>query len=423
MSAYDVIVVGARCAGAATAFLLARSGRRVLLVDQASFPSDKRLSTHLIWHAGVDLLSQWGLLDAVVATGAPLLPSFKLDMGELVLRGQPPATVAGAALAPRRHALDQVLLQAAVDAGVDWREGVSVDGLLRQADGRVCGIDARLADGSAWQATARLVVGADGSQSRVADAVQAPVYEACGKALGSFNMYAYFRGLSLPEVGFYARPERMYYAWATNDSQTLVGVIQPAGAPRPARAEMHTHVLAELQAQVPELGQAVAQAERCEDWMAGAIGSFCRQPAGPGWALVGDAGLTVDPITAAGITLALRDADTLSGLVHIGLDGDEATLDAALARFQGLRDAVSVPLKAFAQDMARLAPPPEEVAALFGAMATQPAVVDDYYGLFGQTVMPADFFSPDHVGRIMAGGNPSVAQKAASQANAQALSA
>jgi 2-polyprenyl-6-methoxyphenol hydroxylase-like FAD-dependent oxidoreductase len=277
----------------------------------------------------------------------------------------------------------------------------------------VGGIDARLADGSPWQATARLVVGADGSQSRVADAVQAPVYETCGKAQGSFNMYAYFRNLSLAEVSFHARPERMFYAWATNDGQTLVGVIQPGAAPRPARADMHAHVLAELQAQVPELGQAVAQAERCEDWMGGAIGSFCRQPAGPGWALVGDAGLTVDPITAAGITFALRDAETLSALVHDGLAGNDAALDAQLARFQGLRDAVSLPLKAFAQDMARLAPPPDAVAALFGAMATQPAVIDDYYGLFGQTVMPADFFSPAHMARIMAGDNPALTPKAA----------
>jgi flavin-dependent dehydrogenase len=65
---YDVIVVGARCAGSAVAMLLARQDHRVLMIDQGSFPSDVRLSTHLIWHAGVDLLDQWGLLDAVKAT-------------------------------------------------------------------------------------------------------------------------------------------------------------------------------------------------------------------------------------------------------------------------------------------------------------------------------------------------------------------
>jgi 2-polyprenyl-6-methoxyphenol hydroxylase-like FAD-dependent oxidoreductase len=412
MPAYDAIVVGARCAGAATALLLARSGRRVLLVDQARFPSDKRLSTHLIWHAGADLLARWGLLDAVVATGCPLLHDFKLDMGELVLRGKPPATQADAALAPRRYALDQVLLQAALDAGVELREGVSVQALRRDAAGRVCGIDAQgaqLDDGRSWQADARVVIGADGSQSRVADAVGAAVYDAVDKDEGSFNMYAYFTGLPLPEVAFYARPERMFYAWATNEGQTLVGMMQPARAPRPARADMHAHVLATLRELAPDLAEAVAQGARCEDWMGGAIGTFCREPAGPGWALVGDAGLTLDPITAAGITCALRDAETLATLVHAGLDGDNATLDAQTARFQGLRDAVSVPLKGFAQEMARLAPPPPEVAALFGAMATQPAVIDDYYGLFGQTVTPAAFFSPEHMARIMSGTNAAVA--------------
>ncbi len=409
MPAFDAIVVGARCAGAATALLLARAGRRVLMIDQARFPSDKRLSTHLIWHAGVDLLAQWGLLDAVVATGSPLLTGFKLDMGELVLRGKPPATQADAALAPRRYALDQVLLQAALDAGVTLREGVSMQTLRRDAAGRVCGIDARLDDGSAWQADARVVIGADGSQSRVAEAVGATVYEDCDKDEGSFNMFAYFTGVPMPEVAFYARPERMFYAWATNDGQTLVGMIQPARAPRPARADMHDHVLACLQEQAPDLAEAMVQGQRCEDWMGGAIGSFCRVPAGPGWALVGDAGLTLDPITAAGITCALRDADTLATLVHAGLEGDNATLDAHMTRFQGLRDAVSLPLKGFAQDMARLAPPPPEVAALFGAMASQPAVIDDYYGLFGQTVAPSAFFSPAHMARIMSGANARVA--------------
>ena len=48
---YDVIVVGARCAGAPLAMLLARQGHRTLLVDRATFPSDT-ISTHGILSRG-----------------------------------------------------------------------------------------------------------------------------------------------------------------------------------------------------------------------------------------------------------------------------------------------------------------------------------------------------------------------------------
>src|SRR6187455_3430447 len=66
----DVVVVGARCAGAATAMLLARAGHDVLVLDRASFPSDT-ISTHVIARSGMVQLHRWGMLDTVVATGAP----------------------------------------------------------------------------------------------------------------------------------------------------------------------------------------------------------------------------------------------------------------------------------------------------------------------------------------------------------------
>src|ERR687894_1858236 len=84
---YDAIVIGARCAGAPTAMLLAREGHRVLLVDRASFPSDMKLSTHLVWPAGVARLARWGVLDALVATGCPPLSDSVFDVGPFALRG------------------------------------------------------------------------------------------------------------------------------------------------------------------------------------------------------------------------------------------------------------------------------------------------------------------------------------------------
>jgi 2-polyprenyl-6-methoxyphenol hydroxylase-like FAD-dependent oxidoreductase len=115
---------------------------------------------------------------------------------------------------------------------------------------------------------------------------------------------------------------------------------------------------------------------------------------------VGDAGITVDPITAAGITNALRDAELLSELAGAGLSG-RVSLDAALADYEPRRNAVSQPLHHFAQQMAALAPPTDEVIQLFGALAGNQPQIDRYFGLFGQTVSPADFFSPANLQSIM----------------------
>ena len=396
---HDVIVVGARCAGAATALLLARQGHRVLLIDQDRFPSDMRLSTHLVWHAGADLLQKWGVLDAVRASLCPALTEFSLDLGELVIKGDPPDAQVGAAFAPKRIVLDQILLDAAVQSGVELREGVLFDDVLRDDRDRVVGIRAKNPDGSELIEQARWVVGADGRHSRVARSVGSASYHEFPKEQGSLNTFAYFSGVSLKGVEFISRPRRMAYAWQTNDDQVLAGIILPGESPRVPRAEVEAHFFAELEAMNPDLAARLRAGKREEDWISTGVSTFCRQPSGPGWSLVGDAGLTVDPITAAGITNALRDADLLAEVLHQGLSG-QRDLDEAAAEFAVRRDAVSVPLHLFAQDMAKLAPPTDDVIKLFSALAGNQAQADRYFGVFGQTVSPADFFSPENLQQI-----------------------
>jgi flavin-dependent dehydrogenase len=116
---FDAIVVGARCAGAPTAMLLARKGYRVLLVDKSTFPSDQVLSTHLVWQPGIACLDRWGLLPEIVASGCPALSEARFDVGPVVLGGAfPPADGDVAeAYAPRRTVLDQILVKSAVAAG------------------------------------------------------------------------------------------------------------------------------------------------------------------------------------------------------------------------------------------------------------------------------------------------------------------
>src|SRR6266446_6987277 len=118
---YDAIVVGARCAGAPTAMLLARQGYRVLLVDRASFPSDT-ISTLLIHAPGVAALQRWGLLDRVVATGCPPIESYSFDFGPITISGTPrPVDGTSTAYAPRRTVLDKILVDAAAEAGAEVR--------------------------------------------------------------------------------------------------------------------------------------------------------------------------------------------------------------------------------------------------------------------------------------------------------------
>ena len=118
---YDAIVIGARCAGAVTAMLLARRGHRVLLLERGVIPSDVHRG-HFIHRHGPKRLADWGLLERVVATNCPPLTTHLTDFGDFPLIGRD-IRVGNVAwgYAPRRRQLDQVLVQAAIEAGVEFR--------------------------------------------------------------------------------------------------------------------------------------------------------------------------------------------------------------------------------------------------------------------------------------------------------------
>src|SRR5262249_17373270 len=175
---YDAIVVGARCAGAPTAMLLARKGHKVLLVDRSKFPSDVPHSTLWIHQPGVERLRSWGVLDQVKATGCPVIRSWHVGLGPLVFKGSPPPTEAGEteSYAPRRCLLDKILIDAAVKAGAEFREGVTVDEIVKEGD-RVTGIRMRVGDSAPIRETAKIVIGAEGVNSLVASQAPAPEYD------------------------------------------------------------------------------------------------------------------------------------------------------------------------------------------------------------------------------------------------------
>ena len=200
---YDAIVVGARCAGAATAMLLARKGHDVLLVDRASFPSDT-VSTHVIHPPGLAALRRWGLLDDLVATGCPWLPAYTFDLGPLLITGTPTATDGTAGgYAPRRIVLDELLVRAAEKASAELREGFSVTELITDGD-QVVGVRGHARGGMQVSEYARVVIGADGVHSRVAEQVNAPRYRQ-GPVLAS-AYYAYWSGVPATGGRWMLRP-------------------------------------------------------------------------------------------------------------------------------------------------------------------------------------------------------------------------
>lgn len=336
---YDVVVVGARPAGAATAMVLARAGLRVLVVDRSHY-GDDTVSTHALMRAGVLQLVRWGLLDQVAAAGTPPVRGSVFHYGEDRIHVPiKPGFGVDALYAPRRTVLDPILICAAQEAGAEVRFGVAVAALRRDDRGRVTGIVGRDESGAAFEVGARITVGADGLGSAVARFTGAPVERAAASTVAF--IYGYWDGLPVHDYELFYRPGVAAGLFPTNRDQ----VCAFAGtSPRRFRLEMqagvtsaYTHLLGDA---APEVLAAGARAPKRLRVFAGRRPGYLRRASGPGWALVGDAGYYKDPITSHGITDALRDAELLGRAIITAIHGkaDEAV---ALATYQATRDRLS----------------------------------------------------------------------------------
>lgn len=394
---YDAIVIGARCAGSPTAMLLARQGHRVLLVDRAAFPSDT-MSTHLIHPHGLAALRRWGLLDDLIATGAPALPTLRLDFGPVVLDGAPtPVDEISEHYAPRRRVLDKLLLDAAVRAGADVRTQVSVTGLLRTGE-RVCGVHFSRAGGPDIRVLARIVIGADGVHSTLAKHVGAPTYHDKGHLTCAY--YSYWSGVEAPRLTLYPRPGGAVAEIPTHDGLTCLYAAWPVGQFHAVRFNLEPCFRAAIRKHAPDLAARMHRARRAERFIgSGRIPNFFRQSHGPGWALVGDAAYHKDPIGAHGITDAFRDAERVAGAVHAGLSGRE-DLDAALAGCQFDREASSMAQYELNAQFAALEPPTSELQGLVAALAGNQTDTDRFLGMLSGNVPVPEFFSPENLARI-----------------------
>jgi flavin-dependent dehydrogenase len=332
---YDAVVVGARCAGSATALLMARAGLRVLLLDRVH-PGRDTLSTHALMRAGVLQLDRWGLLDRIVAAGTPAITGTTFHYAD----GAEHVALAAPLYAPRRTVLDPILLDAALEAGVEARLGVDVSAVTRADTGRVTGVCATARGGAEQVVRAGLTIGADGLRSGIARAVGArPTFE--GASASAF-VYGYWAADGVSDYRWYYRPGAAAGVIPTNDGLACVWAGLPAAEFATRRRGGLDQVFADVLAQVAPAADFPA-GERV-----GPLRGFpgtparLREPVGDGWALVGDAGSFKDPLTAHGITDALRDAELLTRAVVGGTPADYADT----------RDALTLPLLSVAEEIA-----------------------------------------------------------------------
>jgi flavin-dependent dehydrogenase len=335
---HDVVVVGARAAGSATALLLARMGHDVAVLERAQFPSDT-LSTHSISRSGVVQLSRWGLLDRVLASGTPAIRQVTFHAGAESVT-LPIKRHAGVDLlvAPRRRVLDTIVADAAQASGAVVRFGVTVTG-LRHEGGSVVGVTARDATGTPFELDARFVVGADGLRSRVARSVGASI-DVAGHADGATH-YAYYAGPEWRGHEFFVADGTFAGVFPTNNGEACIWVCSPAdhatGIRRraPSLAGAFDEMLGEA---APDLSARLRGARRTSPVRgASRLPNQVRQAFGPGWALVGDAGYHRDAITGHGLSDAFRDAELLAVALDGALRG-ELYETAALAGYQRQRD-------------------------------------------------------------------------------------
>jgi len=331
---YDVVIAGAGIGGCAAATLFGRGGARVALVERRPDPSKHKVTcTHLFQSSSVPTLERLGLLDEILAAGGvPCLPQAWTPWG-WVRPEAPPPDRPSHDVNIRREKLDPLMRRAAAAApGVELMLGQTVDAVLRDGQ-RVAGVAVKAADGTRRELRARLTVGADGRDSRVARLAGRPGRV---KAHGRSSFWAYYSGVRLP-----SGPAR-FYLWfldpgfaavfPTDDGLALVSVMIARERSSDFKRNLEANFVQAMES-LPDAPR-IADAKR-ESKIIGKIDmpNVARQAAGRGLAFVGDAALAADPLNAVGCGWALQSAEWLVDETAGAVTG-HGDLEASLRRYR-----------------------------------------------------------------------------------------
>jgi 2-polyprenyl-6-methoxyphenol hydroxylase-like FAD-dependent oxidoreductase len=390
---FDVVIVGARCAGSPLATMLAQRGVQVCLLDRSRFPSDS-LSTHVIQPCGVQVLERLGVLDQALAAGAVPVTRFTLlDEDVKIDADIDPESFGAPALCLRRLKLDHLLVEAAAAAGAEVRAATGVTDLLWD-EGRVAGVETQ-----SGALRASLVVGADGRSSTVARLVGASEYRV--EPPGRLFSWAYFEGVGEDEgrlrLGHLG--EIAYLCCPTDSTLFMAGVCPPMAARDAFLADREGGFTAGIEGW-PELAGLLAGARRVgpirvlADWH-----GYLREAAGPGWVLFGDAGHFKDPTAAQGISDALRQAERLTDAIVAGLPGG-ARLDGELRRWWRWRDEDAHEMFGFATDIGNGASPLLS-GELLGEIAIEGGAPEQLLRVLNRDLLPSQLFTHSRIDRAI----------------------
>jgi flavin-dependent dehydrogenase len=339
---YDVAIVGARCAGAALAQRLAFAGLSVVLLDSAKLPSDQPNSTHLVQPPGMRDLDALGV-GAAVRELSPALRAVRLSYGGSEAR----FPYEGAAHCLRRDKLDALLMQAALDAGAELRAESKVIDLMRDQAGAVTGVVVQRSGQPAERIAAGLVVGADGRNSTVAKLVSAKEYIAYdGPRAVYWGYWPRPAGWEKHELYNTFEGDEAHTIFPTDGDMLLISSVPPLERAETWRKDHRTFYIESVRS-YPTIASAVEGLEPVGR-VHGVLKPryFFRTSAGPGWALIGDAGHHKDFVAGLGISDALSDAREVAGAI---LDGSPD----ALARWWRRRDVERIELFHWARELGR----------------------------------------------------------------------
>jgi len=385
---YDVIIVGARCAGAVLGTLLAKAGVRTLLLESDALPSDMPMSTHFIQPPGMDVLDEIGI-GAQLRKLAPPCRRLLLRLDHVRFITEYPDGRAGAC--PRRITVDTLLQEAATAAGADLRDEHRVVDLVRDGE-RVAGVVAETPQGR-QTLRARLVVGADGRSSTIARLTGVEEYLGFEMTRGGYWFYfptpAIWR--SDPRYDFDSHigweGDGLRYAFQCDGDLLLLAAAPPNREARSWGRDYRQKTLSYLRAS-DVTGPLVEHSEPVGKGM-GLLKArfFYRRPIGPGFALVGDAGTFKDFITGHGMTDAFLSAKHLADAV---IDGSEQ----AYERYWRNRDAESLPLYLDAIRLGEVGFNDPFARWLFEHVARDPALIHRLALIFERRVGPFDLVPP-----------------------------
>ena len=390
---FDVVVVGARCAGSPLATLLARAGLSVVLIDQATFPRDT-LSNHTFQSAAIAFLKRLGVLSAVRATGAPIVNHLDIrqeDFRARVLVPQQPGDVGGA-MSVRRLLLDPILIEAAAAAGAEVWMGAKVTALMKDR-GRVTGVCVTR-NGSEEALKTRLVVGADGRNSTVARLAGSRKYN-----LTANERFTYWSFFEEADPG--AAPTVILHRWSGNfvmaipaDSGLYLVLALPELSELPRFRQNLEESYLEYVRRCHPVAHALADARRVGKFF-GMLRweGFFREATGAGWVLVGDAGHFKDPSPGQGIQDAFRQVEFLEPAILSAIRKSPSAQDEALARWARWRDDDVGEHYWLAADLGKAGSAPAVLPEMTQRLYER-GKLDSFIDLFNHRSMPSKVLTP-----------------------------